>query len=119
MKRRGHRRDREGARLQDLVTDRTGGQPRQVGQEPGEETEKGWQRSRQRTTLDTPAHTLDARAESLVHLSKGSFLSPARWDTLDVAQHTEDRQQPGMVPGARRVSVTAEPLMDSKLEAAR
>ena len=119
VKRRGHRRDREGARLQDLVTDRTGGQPRQVGQEPREETEKGWQRSRQRTTLDTPAHTLDAQAESLVHLSKGSFLSPARWDTLDVAQHTEDRQQPGMVPGARRVTVTAEPLMDSKLEAAR
>ena len=49
-----------GSKTQDLVTDRTRGQPRQVGQEPGEETEKGWQRSRQRPTLDTPAHTLDA-----------------------------------------------------------
>ena len=49
----------EGERLQDLVTDRTRGQPRQVGQEPREETEMGWQRSRRRTTLDTPAHTLD------------------------------------------------------------
>ena len=59
VKRRGHRRDMEGERLQDLVTDRTRGQPRQVGQEPREETEMGWQRSRRRTTLDTPAHTLD------------------------------------------------------------
>ena len=59
VKRRGHRRDMEGARLQDLVTDRTRGQLKQVGQEPREETEMGWQRSRRRTTLDTPAHTLD------------------------------------------------------------
>lgn len=60
VKRRGHKRDMEGAKLQDLVRDRTRGQPRQVGQELGEETEKRWQRSGQRTTLDTPAHTLDA-----------------------------------------------------------
>lgn len=59
VKRRGHRTDMEGARLQDLVTDRTRGQPRQEGQEPGEGTETGWQRSGRRTTLDTPAHTLD------------------------------------------------------------
>lgn len=59
VKRRGHRRDMEGARLQDLVTERTRRQPRQVGQEPREETERGWQRSGRRTTPDTPAHTLD------------------------------------------------------------